>query len=30
VNLFTTQDDENGAIDSIEIEKVINQIQKQL
>jgi len=29
-NLFTTQDDENGAIDSLEIEKVIIQIQKQL
>ena len=29
-NLFTTQDDENGAIDSIKIEKVLTKIQNQL
>ncbi len=29
-NLFTTQDDENGAIDSLEIEKVISKIQNEL
>lgn len=29
-NLFTTQDNESGAIDSIEIEKVLNQILEKL
>jgi len=29
-NLFTTQDDENGAIDSLKIEQVIQQIEKHL
>jgi hypothetical protein len=29
-NLFTTRDDENGAIDSLEIERVINKIENEL